>query len=86
MILHLRRMNQYEDSSLTFKDHLAGNGIHPLKHLFYLSYRHTCLSLNNTIRSWRKMLSLLHRSQKEKQERNKTGRGIKLRLEREYVE
>lgn len=47
-------MNQSDDSSLTFKDHLAGNGIHPLKHLFFLSYRYTCLSLNNTIHCCRK--------------------------------
>lgn len=74
MILHLRGMKQPEDSSLTFKDHLADNGTHPLKHLFFLSQRYTCRSKNN-IHCRRKKLLLLHRGWEEKWQRNKMREG-----------
>lgn len=37
MILHLRKMIQWEDFSLTFKGHLADNGTHPLETFIFLA-------------------------------------------------
>lgn len=80
-------MNQPEDSSLTFKGCLADNGTHPLNHLFFLSCRHTSLSLNNKIHCRRKKLLLLQRGQEKKWQRNKTGGwGCKVECREEYVE
>lgn len=78
-------MRQPEDSSLTFKGHLADNGTHPLKHLFFLSYIHTCLSLNK-IHCRRKKVLLLIIGKEGKWQGTKTGGWIRLKGREEYIE